>query len=113
MNQSMNDEAVCRTAPATPGLSKRKTKWVDDLSCMVALHLPSSLVVDTRPDIPRPVPYRGRHGLMLPRQSNSMQDELDLLNLYAKSHKISVNHQKTKIMLFLGTKFSILYQKCK
>ena len=37
---------------------------------------------------------------MLPRESNPMQDELDFLNLYAKNHKISVNHQKTKIMLF-------------
>ena len=70
------------------------------MSCMAALHLPSSLVVDTRPDIPRPVPYRGRHGLMLPREHNPMQDELDSLNVYARNHKISVNHQKTKIMLF-------------
>ena len=29
-----------------------------------------------------------------------MQDELDFLNSYARNHKISVNHQKTKIMLF-------------
>ena len=81
-------------------MAKRKVKWIDDLSCMVALHLPSSLVVDTRPDIPRPVPFRGRHGLMLPRESNTLQDELDSLNLYAEKRKISVNHQKTKVMLF-------------
>ena len=81
-------------------MEKRKTKWVDDMSCMVALHMPSSLVVDTRPDIPRPVPYRGRHGLRLPRESNMLQDELDSLNLYAVNRKMSVNHQKTKVMLF-------------
>ena len=67
---------------------KRKVKWVDDMSCMAALHLPSSLVVDSRPDIPRPLPYRGRHGLRLPRESNALQDELDSLNLYASNRKL-------------------------
>ena len=81
-------------------IDKRKVKWVDDLSCMAALHLPSSLVMDTRLDIPRPVPFRGRHGFKLPKESNTLQYELDSLNLYAKKHKMSVNHQKTKVMLF-------------
>ena len=81
-------------------MDTRKVKWVDDLSCIAALHLPSALVVDSRPDIPRPVPYRGRHGLRLHRESNTLQHELDLINIYAKNHKMSVNHQKTKVMLF-------------
>ena len=79
---------------------KRKVKWVDDLSCMAAFHLPSSLVVDSRLDIPRPVPFRGKHGLRLPGESNALQDELDSLNLYAANRKMSVNHQKTRVMLF-------------
>ena len=93
-------EIVTSTGRMRRPMARSKAKWVDDMSCMAALHLPSSLVVDTRPDIPRPVPYRGRHGLMLPRENNPMQDELDFLNSYARNHKISVNHQKTKIMLF-------------
>ena len=68
-------------------MAKGKVKWINDLSCMVALHLPCSLVVDTRPDIPRPLPFRGRHGLMMPRESNTLQDELDSLNLHAEKQK--------------------------
>ena len=81
-------------------MQKGKVKWVDDMSVMTALHLPTSLVPDTRPDIPRPLPYRGRLGLMLPEQSNELKLELDNLNIYAKNHLMSLNHQKTKVMLF-------------
>jgi hypothetical protein len=93
-------QIITSTGRMRKPMDKSKVKWVDDMSCMAALHLPSSLVVDTRPDIPRPVPYRGRHGLMLPKESNTLQSELDSLNRYATKHKMSVNHQKTKIMLF-------------
>ena len=81
-------------------IKKGKVKWVDDLSVMAALHLPSSLVPDTRPDTPRPVPYRGRLGLRLPEELNELQSELDSLNVYAENHLMSVNHLKTKVMLF-------------
>jgi hypothetical protein len=81
-------------------LMKGKVKWVDDLSAMAALHLPSSLVPDTRPNIPRPVPYRGRLGLRLPEELNQLQSELSDLNVYAENHLMSVNHLKTKAMLF-------------
>ena len=81
-------------------MEKGKVKWIDDKSLMVSLDLATSLVPDTRPDIPRPVPYRGRLGLMLPRETNEMQNELDSLNLYAQDHLMSVNKEKTKIMLF-------------
>ena len=67
---------------------------------MTALHLPSSLVPDTRPDIPQPVPYRGRLGLRLPEELNELQSELHSLNVYAENHLMSVNHLKTKVMLF-------------
>lgn len=81
-------------------MKKGKVKWIDDLSVMAALHLPSSLVPDTRPDIPRPVSYRGRHGLRLPDELNELQSELDCLNLYAENHLMSINHLKTKVLLF-------------
>jgi hypothetical protein len=81
-------------------MKKGKVKWIDDLSAMTALHLPTSLVPDTRPDIPRPVPYRGRHGLRLPEELNELQSELQNLNVYAETHLMSVNHLKTKVMLF-------------
>ena len=81
-------------------MKKGKVKWIDDLSAMTALHLPTSLVPDTRPDIPRPVPYRGRLGLRLPEELNELQSELRSLNVYAENHLMSVNHLKTKEMFF-------------
>jgi hypothetical protein len=81
-------------------MKKGKVKWIDDLSVMAALHLPTSLVPDTRPDIQRPVPYRGRHGLRLPDELNELQYELDCMNLYAENHLMSINHIKTKVLLF-------------
>ena len=99
-SQTELGQIITSTGRMRKPIHKRKVKWVDDMSCMAALHLPSSLVVDSRPDIPRPVTFRGRHGLRLPRESNTLQFELDSLNLYAKKRKISVNHQKTKVMLF-------------
>ena len=92
-------------------MKKGKVKWVDDLSAMTALHLPTSLVPDTRPDIPRPVPYRGRHGLRLPEELNELQSELQNLNVYAETHLMSVNHLKTKVMLFFCSSFKRTYYK--
>ena len=77
-----------------------KVKWIDDKSLTVSLDLASSLVPDTRPDIPRPVPYRGRLGLMLPRESNVLQDEVDSLCQLTSDRLMSINRKKTKIMLF-------------
>ena len=77
-----------------------KVKWVDDMTLMVSLDLASTLVPNTRPDLPWPVPYRGRFELMLPREKNRMQDELDSLIKYTDEHKMKINHTKTKVMLF-------------
>jgi len=77
-----------------------KVKWVDDMTLMVSLDLASTLVPDTRTDLPRPVPYRGRFELMLPREKNRMQNELDSLIKYTDEHKMKIYHTKTKVMLF-------------
>ena len=47
-------------------MKRKKVKWVDDMSLMVSMHLPTVLVPDTRPEVPRPVPCRSRLGLRLP-----------------------------------------------
>ena len=80
-------------------MAKKKVKWVDDMSLMASLHLPTALVPDTRP-VPRPVPYRGRLGMRLPRESNTLQDELDSLEVFTQQNLMSCNQQKTKILLF-------------
>ena len=81
-------------------MDKGKVKWVDDGSLMASLDMASSLVPDTRPELQRPVPYRGRFELRLPREKNTLQDEIDSLNQYATNHLMSINHQKTKVLLF-------------
>ena len=72
-------------------IDKRKIKWVDDLTCLASLHLASSLVVDSRPDVPRPVPYTGRYGLR--------QHTAGRIGFNQKS-KIKVNHQKATSYAF-------------
>ena len=64
-------------------MDKGKVKWVDDGSLMASLDMASSLVPDTRPELQRPVPYRGRYKLRLPREKSKLQDEIDSLNQYA------------------------------
>ena len=81
-------------------IQKSKKKWVDDLTLTVPIRLQDSLVPDTRPDIARPVPYHSRTGHRLPGQSNQMQTELDRLNAYCRSAKMSINEQKSKCMIF-------------
>ena len=80
-------------------MGKKKVKWVDDMSLMAALHLPTALVPDIRP-VPRPVPYRGRLGLRLPRENNPLQDELDSLEEITNQNLMSCNQKKTKVLLF-------------
>ena len=67
---------------------------------MSSLHLPSFLLPDDRHDIARPVPYRGRLGLRLPEEHNQLQKELDSLRMYAEQHLMSINHKKSKILVF-------------
>ena len=59
----------------------------------------NSLVPDTRPELQRPVPYRGRFELRLPREKIKLQNEIDSLSVYATNHLMSLNHQKTKVLL--------------
>jgi hypothetical protein len=77
-----------------------KTKWIDDLSICVSLDLKSSLVPDIRPNIPRPVPYHGRTGHMLPSEKNVLNEHIDKIQSYTLHHLMSINTIKTKILLF-------------
>jgi hypothetical protein len=97
-NTSIGEQITALRRRRKP-MAKKKLKWVDDMSLMASLHLPTVLVPDTRP-VPRPVPYRSRLGLRLPRESNTLQDELDSLEVFTQQNLMSCNQQKTKILLF-------------
>ena len=77
-----------------------KKKWVDDLTLTVPVRLQDCLVPDTRPDIPRPVPYHSRTGHRLPEHCNQMQSELDRLNEYCRNAKMKISQKKSKCMIF-------------
>jgi hypothetical protein len=90
-----------------------KKKWVDDLSVYVPIRLKENLVLDSRPDTARPVPYHGRTGHHLPTQNNPMQTELDSLSKYCRQAKMSINKQKTKCMLFnKAQKYDFMPELC-
>ena len=48
MNQSFNDKAVYRTAPATSGLLTSRNKYHDSVSTIVTEHGPYECVVMTK-----------------------------------------------------------------
>ena len=79
-------------------IRKMKVKWVDDVTVCAALDLKSVLIPEDRP-VPQPLSYHTRTGHRLPRQSNLMQDELDLLVRYTESHLMAINRAKTKALL--------------
>ena len=81
-----------------PSLRKMKVKWVDNVTVCAALDLKSVLVKEDRP-VPQPLSYPTRTGHRLLRQSNPMQDELDLLVEYTNSHLMAINRSKTKALL--------------
>ena len=99
-NQTQIGEQITQLRRYRKPIERKKVKWVDDVSVMAALDMPASLVPDTRPNIPRPVPYRGRLGLRLPEDKNKLQEELTNLEIYAKNHLMCLNRQKTRVMLF-------------
>jgi hypothetical protein len=75
-----------------------KVKWVDDITICAAVELESALVPEDRA-VPRPVPYHARTGHRLPPDRNPLQHELDKLREYTDSHKMAINHKKSRAMI--------------
>ena len=63
-----------------------------------AVNLKTALVREDWP-VSRPLPFHSRTEHGLPRNRNSMQDELDELSKYTKNHLMAINKMKTKAML--------------
>jgi hypothetical protein len=99
-NQKPLGQVITEPINKRQKIEKSKQKWIDDFTILTAVDLKESLVEDTRPDIPRPVPYRSRTGHVLPRQANILQDELDKIKNYSDQRKMKLNPIKTKAMIF-------------
>ena len=78
--------------------SKTKVKWIDDCTLGTAVNLKVSLMPEDRA-LPRPRLYPAQTEHRWPRDSNSMQDELDSMSQYTNSHLMETNRSKTKAML--------------
>ena len=79
----------------------------------VPIRLKENLVIDTRPDTARPVPYHGRRGHQLPQRNNPTQLELDSLSEYYRPAKMSINKTKMNCMLFnKAKKYDFIPELC-
>ena len=82
-------------------------KFIDDLSLATAINLKENLVV--APDLPRPLSYHERTGHTLPLDRNNMQQHFNDLMSHANKHKMVINEDKSKVMLFnQGRKYDFL-----
>ena len=82
-------------------------KYLDDLSLATAINLKENLVVD--PELPRPLTYHERTNHILPHDRNTMQKHFDHLSKHANTHKMVINQNKSKVMLFnQGRKYDFL-----
>ena len=79
-------------------ISKKKVKWIDDVTLCNAVNLKTALVPEDRA-VPRPLPYHARTEHRLPRAANPMQDDLDDLCSYTDGHLMAISKSKTKAML--------------
>jgi hypothetical protein len=93
-------QAITQSRKRRKPIRKGKKKWVDDLSLWVPIRLQDKLVQDTRPAIIGPATFHNRTGQILPKDRNTMQSELDLLNEYCRTSKMFINQDKSKCMLF-------------
>ena len=77
--------AITQARNARKPVRKCKKKWVDDLSLWAPIRLQDKLVQNTRPAIIGPATFHNRTGQILPKDRNTMQSELDLLNEYCRT----------------------------
>ena len=90
----------------TKPLSKRKPmpsihlKFIDDLSVAESLSLKKQLIPNPDTNQPRPLEFRNRTEHVLPESESKVQDLLDRIMEYTVTHKMKVNSDKSKVMLF-------------
>ena len=90
----------------TKPLSKRKPlknihlKFVDDLTVAESINLKKQLIPNPDPDQPRPLEYHNRTEHILPESESQIIPLLKDIMDYAESHKMKINSDKSKVMLF-------------
>ena len=94
----------------TKPLQKRKPmekihlKYIDDLTVAQSLSLKKQLIQNSDTDKERPLDFHNRTEHILPKSENRIQDMLEEVVDYAEAHKMKVNHDKSKVILFNSSK---------
>ena len=79
-------------------------KFIDDFSVAESLNLKEKLVHRTDYSLPRPLEYHNRTEHFLPESESKVQGLLDVIVKYTTDHKMKINNQKSKVMLFNSSK---------
>ena len=94
----------------TKSLNRRKPmetihlKFIDDLSVAESLNLKKQLIKNPDVNQPRPLDFHDRTEHILPESESRVQELLNTIVDYTDTHKMKVNGEKSKVMLFNSSK---------
>ena len=81
-------------------------KFIDDFSVAESLNLKEKLVHKKDNSLSRPLEYHNRTEHVLPESESKVQGLLNAIVEYTTNHKMKINNEKSKVMLFnSSTKF--------
>ena len=80
-------------------LQDRHMKYIDDMTMAEAINLRQKLMPNPDTSQPRPFSYHERTQQVLPENDFNLQDNLNKLLEYCRANEMSVNKDKTKVML--------------
>ena len=80
--------------------------YIDDFSVAESLNLKEKLVHKKDNSLPRPLECHNRTAHVLPESESKVQGLLNAIVEYTTNHKMKINNEKSKVMLFnSSTKF--------
>merc|ERR1712237_41192 len=74
-------------------------KFIDDVTLVESINMKEKLTKMTEDQQTRPVTYRERCGLTLPKDRNGTAAELERIATYADANFMKINKAKTKVMM--------------
>ena len=103
-NAGFKPEQMCSnigeemTKPRRESVPRTQQKYIDDMTQCVAINLKKATVPNQTS--PQPWQYHERTGHVLRPEENPIQTEVIALAKYAEDHKMKINKNKTKVMVF-------------
>ena len=94
---------VTKASNVRNAISNIHLKFVDDLTIAESLKLKDVLSVQEQ-ELERPLQYHERFEQTLDPVKSQVQAQLNELSKHADTHKMRINHSKTKVMLFNAAK---------